>query len=120
MAVNRVGSNRATTGMRYTKAGMVWAASRNGRRICESRLLRADRIPIKTPRPSVSTVATRTVVSVTMLCSHSWRPMIPSRQITVTSAGPGPLTHSASPTATTTTSGHGADVSTAWIGLISG
>ncbi len=60
MAVNRVGPNSASTGIRYTKAGMVCPASSTGRITRSALLLRA----IQTPKTSASTITSSVATSV--------------------------------------------------------
>ena len=60
MAVKRVGPNSASTGMRYTNAGIVWPASSSGLMTRSAVLLRA----IQTPKTSASTITSRVATSV--------------------------------------------------------
>ena len=117
MAVNRPGAKSATAGIRYTNAGRVWAASRNGRMAVRKRSLRADRIPRRMPSRSVAAVATRTLARVSMPCSHSPNPMASNRHAAAVMAGRRPEMYHAPQNTTPTTSHQGELVRTVWIGL---
>src|SRR3954467_3657424 len=64
---NRPTANSATTGTRYTNAGMTCIASSNGRMAASNRGLRPATIPTGTAIATASTTATSTCVNVSIV-----------------------------------------------------
>ena len=79
--------------------------------------LRADRTPNNSPRARVTTVATSTLASVCMLCSHSPSRMTNTRQMPATVAARSPDTAQPMTPTAATTSHHGELVRTSSSGL---